>query len=139
MQRVRAFQEFVRERRMRTQHGADWERHQGDGSSFAMIVLRRELRRFQRRPTRSRSLTAMTVACSAWAWMARAYSDWSRTAITACICTSICVGKGAAQFWGERGQAQGRHIRERDGGWGEARSQRVDKVIMRSHSLRREV
>ena len=47
------------------------------------------------------------------------------------------VGKCAAQFWGERGQAQGRHRRERDGRWGEARLPRVDKVILRSHSQRR--
>ena len=36
------------------------------------------------------------------------------------------------------GQAQGRHLRERDGGWGEARSPRADTVILPSISLRRE-
>ena len=38
---------------------------------------------------------------------------------------------------GVRVQAQGLRLRKEDGGWGEARSPRVDKVIVRSHSMRR--
>ena len=45
MQRVRALQEFVRERRGGTQHGTGWDRDQGGGSSFAMILLMRALRK----------------------------------------------------------------------------------------------
>ena len=64
-----------KERTRRTKHGAGWDRNQDGGSSFEMIFLMRALSKFQRWPTRSRSPSAMTVACSAWARMARAYSD----------------------------------------------------------------
>ena len=49
--------------------------YQNAGSSLEIIFLMRAFNSFQRWPTRSRSPSAMTVAFSAWAFKARAYSD----------------------------------------------------------------